>query len=423
MLGGVFMLVENQFVDIEWNHINKKYYIEKGYVFTEYHDIFSVHAEDLLKSCRQKVKVICDCCGKEYEIPYVQYLTHFNKHGKCLCSSCTCKEVYNKKYLKMQQEITYSHLLKFCYQHSYKLLTKIDEIKNNRSAVKYICPFHGLYETKVTSMLNGKICYKCSRIMASTKRWEYSEKERKNTQYLSLLDAASKKGYELITKKEELKNIHDYILYCCPKHGIKKMRGANLISGRGCPDCKSENARIRYSLSIDEVKDRIEKCGGIILNPEDYINNFETNLQFECTECGNKFYSSLERFVQWGGQVCKNCSNAESSGERAIRHWLEDNNIEFEQEKMFPDCRDKSMLRFDFYLPKHNLIIEFDGSQHFRDTTYFEKSNYDYVSGHDKIKNDYCLEKGIDMMRIPFWNKHKINILLDEKINLHKDIV
>ncbi|MEA1982299.1 MAG: hypothetical protein U9N39_02040 [Campylobacterota bacterium] len=39
--------------------------------------------------------------------------------------------------------------------------------------------------------------------------------------------------------------------------------------------------------------------------------------------------------------------------------------IEFEEQKRFSDCIDKSTLPFDFFLPTWKILIEFDGAQHY----------------------------------------------------------
>ena len=67
------------------------------------------------------------------------------------------------------------------------------------------------------------------------------------------------------------------------------------------------------------------------------------------------------------GKGCLKCGRVESVGERKVKKWLKENNIDFEQEKKFSSLIGKknSNYRFDFYLPKHNLLIEYDGKQHF----------------------------------------------------------
>lgn len=62
-----------------------------------------------------------------------------------------------------------------------------------------------------------------------------------------------------------------------------------------------------------------------------------------------------------GCPICK-----ESNGENIVRKYLSDNHIKYIPQHRFKDCRDKNPLPFDFYLPKYNTCIEYDGEQHFK---------------------------------------------------------
>ena len=105
------------------------------------------------------------------------------------------------------------------------------------------------------------------------------------------------------------------------------------------------------------------------------------------------------------------------------KKYLEKNNILFEQEKWFSDCRDVKPLPFDFYLPDYNTIIEFDGEQHYKQG-HFTHSHLSYTQAHDVIKNEYCKNNNIRLIRIPYWNINNIEEILENKLLIsHKDIV
>ena len=57
-----------------------------------------------------------------------------------------------------------------------------------------------------------------------------------------------------------------------------------------------------------------------------------------------------------------------SLGEYAIFNYLTKNNVVFQKEQSFNDLRSpkNKLLRYDFYIETHNLLIEFDGKQHFQ---------------------------------------------------------
>ena len=62
----------------------------------------------------------------------------------------------------------------------------------------------------------------------------------------------------------------------------------------------------------------------------------------------------------------------------------------------------KIPLPFDFYLPDHNMYIEFDGTQHFFQADFFE-CNLEDQRKKDLNKNKHARENKIHMLRIPFW--------------------
>ena len=136
--------------------------------------------------------------------------------------------------------------------------------------------------------------------------------------------------------------------------------------------------------------------------------------------------TSFRNFIQHGGQVCNKCMKSGSQGERRIKQYLERNNIEFVQEKVFQDCKDIRPLPFDFYLPRYNVIIEYDGEQHFTDRGYKTnrfRDTLEYTQYHDDVKNSFCKRFGIKLIRIPYWKYNSIEAILEEALCLHEDIV
>ena len=108
------------------------------------------------------------------------------------------------------------------------------------------------------------------------------------------------------------------------------------------------------------------------------------------------------------GCGCSLC-NKKSKGEIKITRFLTNNNIKFERDKRFDDCRNILPLPFDFYIPKYNLCIEFDGIQHFQNTNWYGKMSNEEMKENlksnqlrDQIKNDYCKKNGINLLRIRY---------------------
>lgn len=96
----------------------------------------------------------------------------------------------------------------------------------------------------------------------------------------------------------------------------------------------------------------------------------------------------------------------QSKGEAQIAKILKENNIQFEQQKTFQDCRFpdiNALARFDFYV-NNKYIIEYDGLQHFIATEqgWNTSENLLKVQKHDEFKNNWCKQHNIPIIRIPY---------------------
>lgn len=247
--------------------------------------------------------------------------------------------------------------------------------------------------------------------------------DKKIIKYEDIYNDVNSAGYILLTTKDAYKNGTTMIRYVCPKHGEQKMRASNFHNGKRCRYCCFESAHNKYSFTPDEVYKKVFDLGGELLNKEDYINQDEKNLKIICPRCHkNILTTSLKHFQQHGGQSCNKCYKKESVGERRIRQWLEAHEFTFEQEKWFDDCRDNKPLPFDFYLQDLNTIIEFDGKQHFEENHFFTHiNNFDnsvtsYTQYHDQIKDSYCTNNHINLIRIPYTQINNIEKILEEKL-------
>lgn len=100
------------------------------------------------------------------------------------------------------------------------------------------------------------------------------------------------------------------------------------------------------------------------------------------------------------------CGCIKSKGEWKVSNILTENNIVFEKQKTYDDLRNKNwgVLRYDFYVPEGNYLIEYDGQQHFHYTNlgWNDKEHYEKVKENDSIKDEYCRENGIPLIRIPY---------------------
>jgi len=120
-----------------------------------------------------------------------------------------------------------------------------------------------------------------------------------------------------------------------------------------------------------------------------------------------------------------------SSLERVVYNILRKEKIYFQQEKIFKDCYN-GYYRFDFFLPKENIVIETNGLQHYQYVKQFYKHRSDFTKAleRDRRKIAYCLANNIKIYIIPCWEIENINTLKDifnskflARDKFHNDVV
>ena len=284
--------------------------------------------------------------------------------------------------------------------------------------INAICDYCGCsYSTSFAVLINGRkshskdSCPHC----ASKKVNDINFNRRAEKQFSQLKEICTKYGYTLLTKQEDYTDVKMIVDFICPIHGIQHMMLDNLKRGHKCIQCSYSDRFNNVRLDKDFVEKSINSTNNNIwLNPNEYTNCIDRNLKIKCG-CGNIFITSFVNYYKHNINRCHYCSQKESVGELRIRKFLEENHIDFEQEKRFIDCKDKRILPFDFYLPLKNTCIEFDGQQHFQNI--FGDVAFENTKRHDKIKNDYCNNNGIRLIRIPYYDGNKIEDILSEKLN------
>lgn len=127
---------------------------------------------------------------------------------------------------------------------------------------------------------------------------------------------------------------------------------------------------------------------------------------FECKKCGAPFLARMDHLESGRGSCyCHRC-RAKSKGETVVQSILDDFNIAYISQFIFPDCvniKTNYPLRFDFYLPEYNCCIEYDGEQHYKAIDMYggeeglQKNQY-----RDAIKNAYCKQHNIQLIRIRY---------------------
>ena len=182
------------------------------------------------------------------------------------------------------------------------------------------------------------------------------------------------------------------------------MSGKRLRQGN-TKSCGCLNTETRAALGRANKKDLTGMVFGRLTVLEDSGERYDNNILWRCQcECGAKPLikgTSLLHGV-------KSCGCLLSKGEARIAELLVENNIPFEVQKSFDDCvfpDSNRKARFDFWVD-NKYLIEYDGQQHFESNpspkSWNTDANVAETQERDKFKNEWCVAKGITLIRIPY---------------------
>ena len=200
--------------------------------------------------------------------------------------------------------------------------------------------------------------------------------------------------------------IHDEIFFATPDH---------LIQGEtGCKQCIQDKYHIGGLKSHEQFMNEME-----IIQPDIRVigqyDGAKTRIDVQCIKCGHKWNPVASSLISGFG--CPNCTS--SRGEKRIKEFLNDKNIDFECQKSFDNLRGvgDGLLSYDFYLIKYNLLIEYQGE--FHDGTAWQQTEIDFLrqQEHDKRKKNYAKKNNIGLLEIWYWDYDNIEQILNEVLN------
>lgn len=186
-------------------------------------------------------------------------------------------------------------------------------------------------------------------------------------------------------------------------------------TGARCPRCQNKE-----SYNNDDFKKLVSNTTNMEYEFNgNYVNN-RIKAEFLHVKCGTSFMESPASFL-YSEQRCPSCTvSSMSNGEKKIFDLLDRLRVEFNPQYTFKDCKSINRLRFDFALMKEQEVlglIEFDGGQHFKPVKWFGgEKGFQKQKQRDEIKNKYCNENNIPLLRIPFWEYDNIDALTTEFI-------
>jgi hypothetical protein len=353
---------------IKWNGNQRKHYEDKGYTFTNFGDEFECNIKDIPHSSDRIIECKCDYCGRKIHKQLKKYYNQRKVIPKDCCNDCTGKKNLEVKILR-----------------------------------------RGTASPYVTE--KGIEILKQRKISDEKRIWPQVKNIFKERNYILL-------------SKEYISN-NSPIYYICKKHndkGVQHIDWVHLQDNKGCKYCGIEKMAESQRFSYDYVKNIIEeefredKCK-LVSNTYSSYNDY--NLKIKC-ECGEIFTTNLGWFIK-GKRKCNNCNS--SIGEKIVNQYLKENNYIFKREYEIYPKEWENPLYYDFYIPDLKIAIEYDGEQHFKPVDFkgegldIANEKFELQKLRDEIKNKFSKNNNIHLIRIPYWDRDNISIILNKELH------
>ena len=366
----------------------------KQRVFNLYGDEYTVIGE--YHVAHEKIEILHKCGYSYFAAP-----TNILNGGKC--QKCSKRVRY-----------TIDDAKAIFKEHQKTLLA--DEIENVLTQMPFTCDLHksyGLQYATLSSVSRGGGCKLCK-----------NEKVRKNQPKLKY----DQKSVVELFKKSHLvvcgkyKSMKTPISFYCEKHkdmGIQTITLNNfLYQHSSCKYCARENISRLKSTPENEIRHLLDSMN---LEYIDSRVDKKMTVSFVCK--AHRAYgvqcNSLDKIKR--GQGCRLCSA--STGETMVSSILKEKNIEYEFQKKFDGLvgEGRGQLSYDFYLPKYNTLIEYQGQQHYMIVDAFHATDRTLKKQihHDNLKREYAKENNISLIEVPYWlTRKKVERLIANSLHM-----
>lgn len=326
-----------------------------------------------------KWRCVCDCGKEDYYVTTSSLIS-----GK----TYQCNECGKKATGKAKRK---SHI-----GEKHGMLTIVDEIYhyNGTKRKVYVCEC----ECGKTNVIKDD-SYKFSNISSC------GCNTNKAKQLSQRIDITGNKYGRLLVKEVlwDEKPIKVRALCDCGKEVILNKRDVMYLHTQSCGCLQKERAS--QSNYVDYTG-YVSESGVQLIKPYKQNKRGVWIWECECGFCGNHFY---EIPIKIKNNHTKSCGcMKESWGETYITQILDEHKIKYQKQYSFDDCRNKNRLRFDFAILNEDCtistLIEYDGQQHFKPVSIFQgEERYENTKKRDEIKDNYCKEHNIPLIRLPYY--------------------
>lgn len=342
------------------------------------------------KTNAQFKQEVYDLVGNEYTIldPYINNRTKIKvKHNKCgyvysvvptsflsghYCPYCA--GVIKKTDAQFRQGVKDLVGEEYSFLGSYvDAKTKL-KVKHNKCG--------NIYEVTPNNFLRGRRCPYCSGYMKKTDAQFKQEVEDLVGDEYIFLDTYVNADTKIRVKHNKCEHIYE-------------VRPADFLSGTRCPYCSGRMGKTDVQFK-QEVYDLVRDEYTFL---DTYVDS-KTKIRVKHNKCGNTYEVRPSDFISHNTR-CPYCNS--SKGEDIITRILNNLNIHYEPQKTFDDLVDKTNLSYDFFIPNQNILIEYQGVQHYEPIDIFGgDERLKYQQKHDRMKADYAKSHNYNLIAVPY---------------------
>ena len=320
---------------------------------------------DPYQGARTKIRVKHNKCGHIYKVAP----SHFIEGSSCPY----CKGGIKKTNKQFKKEVFDLVGNEYEFLDSYiNAYTKI-KVKHNKC--------ESVYEVTPSAFLRGNRCPYC--VGNAKKTNTQFKKEVFNlvgTEY-TFLDSYVNARTRLRVKHTQCGNIY-------------KVAPRYFIEGSRCPYCSGYMKKTTTQFK-QEVFDLV---GNEYTFLDSYANAY-TKIRVKHNKCGTIYKVRPYSFLE--GYRCPYCNSPK--GEIIITKILNNLNINYEYQKTFSNLKDTQPLSYDFFIPDQNILIEYQGIQHYQPVSHFGgKVKFKIQQERDKLKSDYAKDHDYNLIAVPY---------------------
>lgn len=275
--------------------------------------------------------------------------------------------------------------------------------KDAKTKVVIICPEHNIYFQTPDAHLRGRGCRKCA-----TKKLIITQ-QKTTLQFIE--DANKIHNFLYDYSLTNYQGAHKKVIIICFKHGQFKCEPSSHLSGKGCKQCASDKLRKTVEFFIEEAN----KIHNFLYDYSKVIYvGIKTKVRINCDLHG-EFLQTPHKHL--AGQGCPRCKM--SKGEKQVNKFLTKHNYNFITQYAPYNLINKQQLKFDFYLPDYDIIIEFHGKQHYEPIKWSRNMSHTQSEKlfqsqqiRDNIKIKWCQENNKKLIIIKYSDFNIIDTIL-----------